>query len=79
MAAGRWVAVEEHVVPQTTRILLFASLLGLALSGPAFDSRLAGGLQAWLTQVWADSGDAGGIMDPDGLEGDAGGIMDPNG
>jgi hypothetical protein len=66
MAAGRRTALEEHVVHQTTRALLFASLIGLALSGPAFDSRLVGGLQVWLTHIWVDSGDAGSIMDPNG-------------
>ena len=79
MVAGRWAAGEEHLVSHTTRAILFAALLGLALSGPAGTSGLVGGFQAWLTQILADSGDAGSIMDPDGLKSEAGGIMDPNG
>jgi hypothetical protein len=79
MVASRWTAGEEHLVSQATRAVLFAALLGLALSGPAGTSRLIVGFQSWLTQVMADSGDAGSIMDPDGLEGEAGSIMDPNG
>jgi hypothetical protein len=79
MVAGRRIAYEVHVVSHSTRTILFAFLLGLALNGPASTSHLVGGFQAWLTQIWADSGDAGGIMDPDGLRGEAGGIMDPNG
>lgn len=63
----------------TARAFLFASLVGLALSGPASTSNLVNGLQVWLAQIWADSGDAGGIMDPDGLHGDEGSIMDPDG
>jgi hypothetical protein len=79
MVAGRWTAGEEHLVSHTTRAILFAALLGLALSGPAGTSRLIGGFQAWLSQIMADSGDSGSIMDPDGLQGEAGGIMDPDG
>ena len=63
----------------TSRAFLFAALVGLALSGPASTFTLVDGFQTWLVQIWADSGDAGSIMDPDGLHGDAGSIMDPNG
>jgi len=62
-----------------TRAALFASLLGLALSGPAGSFRLVEGIQAWMSSL---SIDEGGIMDPDGGDGaqvDAGGIMDPDG
>ena len=61
------------------RVAFFAALLGFTLSGPADPSRLATGLQVWLSSVWAE---AGSIMDPDGGEGaqgEAGSIMDPNG
>jgi hypothetical protein len=34
------------------------------------------GLQVWMSSL---GGDAGGIMDPNGLHGDEGGIMDPDG
>jgi hypothetical protein len=34
------------------------------------------GLQVWMSSL---GGDAGSIMDPDGLRGEEGSIMDPNG
>lgn len=63
----------------TSRAFLFAALVGLALSGSASTFTLVDGLQTWLVQIWADSGDAGSIMDPNGLHGDEGSIMDPDG
>ena len=72
-----------------TRATLCAALLGLTLFGQAGPSRLLADVQAWLSSVWSDAGglmdpnglqgDEGSIMDPDGLQGDEGGLMDPDG